>query len=170
MHSVQAIHAHVQGVLCFRFATHNYLCLSGPVMPREVEETATDTPAHDWLGLKLCREELCVFSVETALPEDAFASAVKERVASACNRRSQNWIDGSRPGNTADVPFPPEYVNDCLEELESFLYREEESLPLLLRAGLAHAQFETIHPFFDGNGRVGRLLIMFVLAEKRMLH
>jgi Fic family protein len=85
-------------------------------------------------------------------------------------RKSQNWIGGSRPGNAAYVPPPPEYVMDCLGELESFLHEEENSIPLLIRAGLVHAQFETIHPFLDGNGRVGRLLITFMLTEKQMLH
>jgi len=85
-------------------------------------------------------------------------------------RRSQNWIGGSRPGNAAYVPPPPEYVMDCLGDLESFLHSEDDSLPLLIRAGLAHAQFETIHPFLDGNGRVGRLLVTFLLTEEKMLH
>jgi Fic family protein len=85
-------------------------------------------------------------------------------------RKSQNWIGGSRPGNAAYVPPPPEYVMDCLGDLESFLHEEENSIPLLIRAGLVHAQFETIHPFLDGNGRVGRLLITFMLTEKQMLH
>ena len=85
-------------------------------------------------------------------------------------RKSQNWIGGSRPGNAAYVPPPPEYVMDCLGDLESFLHEAESSIPLLIRAGLVHAQFETIHPFLDGNGRVGRLLITFMLTEKQMLH
>ncbi len=85
-------------------------------------------------------------------------------------RKSQNWIGGSRPGNAAYVPPPPEYVMYCLGDLESFLHEEANSLPLLIRAGLVHAQFETIHPFLDGNGRVGRLLITFMLTEKKMLH
>ena len=85
-------------------------------------------------------------------------------------RTSQNWIGGTRPGQAAYVPPPPEYVMDCLGDLETFLHLEEDSLPLLIRAGLAHAQFETIHPFLDGNGRVGRLLITFMLTEEQMLH
>jgi Fic family protein len=84
-------------------------------------------------------------------------------------RKSQNWIGGTRPGNAAYVPPPPEYVLECMGDLESFLHRED-GLPLLIRAGLAHAQFESIHPFLDGNGRVGRLLITFMLTEKQMLH
>jgi Fic family protein len=84
-------------------------------------------------------------------------------------RRSQNWIGGTRPGNAAYVPPPPEYVLDCMGQLESFLHLEESPLPLLVRAGLVHAQFETIHPFLDGNGRVGRLLITFMLCAKEVL-
>jgi Fic family protein len=85
-------------------------------------------------------------------------------------RKSQNWIGGTRPGNAAYVPPPPEYVMECLGALETFLHQEGNGFPLLLRAGLAHAQFETIHPFLDGNGRVGRLLITFMLTEKQMPH
>src|SRR5271155_3347634 len=84
-------------------------------------------------------------------------------------RKSQNWIGGTRPGNAAYVPPPPEYVMDCLGDLEGFLHSEENSLPLLIRAGLAHAQFESIHPFLDGNGRVGRLLITLLLVADGVL-
>jgi Fic family protein len=84
-------------------------------------------------------------------------------------RRSQNWIGGSRPGNAAYVPPPPEYVMECMGQLETFLHQEAPSLPLLIRAGLVHAQFESIHPFLDGNGRVGRLLITFMLCAEEVL-
>ena len=80
-------------------------------------------------------------------------------------RRSQNWIGGSRPGNAAFVPPPHSAVPDCMAELERFLHTREDGLPLLLRAGLAHVQFETIHPFLDGNGRVGRLLVTLLLCH-----
>jgi Fic family protein len=79
-------------------------------------------------------------------------------------RRSQNWIGGTRPGNAAFVPPPPELVMDCMGQLEMFLHSEAKDLPLLVRAALAHVQFETIHPFLDGNGRLGRLLITFLLC------
>jgi Fic family protein len=85
-------------------------------------------------------------------------------------RRSQNWIGGSRPGTAAYVPPPPEYVQDCLSQMEAFLHQEDDGLPLLLRAGLVHAQFETIHPFLDGNGRVGRMLVTLLLTDKRLLN
>ena len=79
-------------------------------------------------------------------------------------RRSQNWIGGMRPGNAAFVPPPPELVLECMGALEKFLHEESASVPPLIRAGLVHVQFETIHPFLDGNGRLGRLLITFLLC------
>lgn len=78
-------------------------------------------------------------------------------------RTSQNWIGGTRPGNALYVPPPPGHVLECMGDLEKFLY--DESLPTLVRAGLAHAQFETIHPFLDGNGRIGRLLVTLLLCH-----
>lgn len=84
-------------------------------------------------------------------------------------RRSQNWIGGSRPANAAFVPPPHGSVPDCMAALERFLHAEGDGLPLLARAGLAHVQFETIHPFLDGNGRVGRLLITFLLCQAGVL-
>ncbi len=82
-------------------------------------------------------------------------------------RKSQNWIGGTRPGNAAFVPPPPEEALRCLNELELFLHDEE--IPVLVKAALAHVQFETIHPFLDGNGRVGRLLITLLLCEGKIL-
>lgn len=84
-------------------------------------------------------------------------------------RRSQNWIGGTRPGNAIFVPAPHTQVPDCIGALEHFLHDDSSGLPVLLRAGLAHAQFETIHPFLDGNGRVGRLLIVLLLCEEGVL-
>jgi Fic family protein len=84
-------------------------------------------------------------------------------------RRSQNWIGGSRPGNAAFVPPPPNRLMESLGPFEKFLHDETESLPLLVRLGLIHVQFETIHPFLDGNGRLGRLLITLLLCEKKAL-
>ena len=84
-------------------------------------------------------------------------------------RRSQNWIGGTRPGNAVFVPPPPEAVLACLSELELFLHRTDTELPVLVKAGLAHVQFETIHPFLDGNGRLGRLLITFILCSENVL-
>ncbi len=85
-------------------------------------------------------------------------------------RRSQNRIGGSRPGNAVFVPPPHTAVPDCMAALERFLHAREDGLPTLTRAGLAHVQFETIHPFPDGNGRVGRLLITLLLCGAGVLH
>jgi len=84
-------------------------------------------------------------------------------------RRSQNWIGGSRPGNAVFVPPPPEPVLDCMSNLEMFMHEERGDLPLLIKAGLVHVQFETIHPFLDGNGRLGRLLITFLLCAQQVI-
>ena len=82
-------------------------------------------------------------------------------------RKSQNWIGGSRPGNAFFVPPSPEETVGCMGELEKFLHND--SVPLLVKAALSHVQFETIHPFLDGNGRVGRLLITLLLCNGGML-
>jgi Fic family protein len=83
-------------------------------------------------------------------------------------RTSQNWIGGSRPGNALFVPPPPDRIMDCLSDLENFLH-DRTTYPVLIRAALAHVQFETIHPFLDGNGRLGRLLVTLMLCEERAL-
>lgn len=84
-------------------------------------------------------------------------------------RTSQNWIGGTRPATAAFVPPPPELVSECMGALELFLHDERPDLPLLVKAGLVHVQFETIHPFLDGNGRLGRLLITFLLCTAGVL-
>jgi Fic family protein len=85
-------------------------------------------------------------------------------------RTTQNWIGGTRPGNASYVPPPPESVGDLLSDLEKFIHEPEPSLPPLVRIALVHAQFETIHPFLDGNGRIGRLLIAMLLEEWQLLN
>jgi Fic family protein len=82
-------------------------------------------------------------------------------------RRSQNWLGGTRPGNARFVPPPPDKLMDCLGPLEKFIH--DESTSPLIRAALVHVQFETIHPFLDGNGRVGRLLITLMLIDSGAL-
>ncbi len=84
-------------------------------------------------------------------------------------RRTQNWIGGSRPGLAHFLPPPPQLVEDCMADLERFLHDEPAGLPAVIRAGLAHVQFETIHPFLDGNGRVGRLLVTLLMCEYGLL-
>jgi len=83
-------------------------------------------------------------------------------------RRSQNWIGGTRPGNALFIPPSVDHLQQCLSNFESFLH--DKSFPTLIKAGLTHVQFETIHPFLDGNGRLGRLLIILLLCESGMLN
>lgn len=84
-------------------------------------------------------------------------------------RSSQNWIGGTRPGNAAFVPPPPDRLMDVLGNLELYLHDEYGKTPTLLKAAIAHVQFETIHPFLDGNGRLGRLLITLLLCAENIL-
>jgi Fic family protein len=84
-------------------------------------------------------------------------------------RKSQNWIGGTRPGNAVFVPPPPERVPALLADVEKFIHADTPALPALVKIALVHAQFETIHPFLDGNGRLGRLLIGALLEHWRLL-
>ena len=83
-------------------------------------------------------------------------------------RRTQNWIGGSRPGNAAHVPPPPQALPGALSDLERYMHTED-TLPAVVRAGLIHVQFETIHPYLDGNGRIGRLLVTLLLEHSGLL-
>jgi Fic family protein len=83
-------------------------------------------------------------------------------------RRSQNWIGGSRPGNAMYVPPPPQALGEVLGAFEKYLHADD-TLPPLVRAGLMHVQFETIHPYLDGNGRIGRLLVTLLLDHWKLL-
>jgi len=84
-------------------------------------------------------------------------------------RRSQNWIGGTRPGNALFVPPPVIELDGCLADFERFLHEDASQLPALIKAGLLHVQFETIHPFLDGNGRIGRLLVTLYLCVHGVL-
>jgi Fic family protein len=84
-------------------------------------------------------------------------------------RRSQNWIGGTRPGNALFVPPPVNELASCLGALEQFMHEHHSRLPALIKAGLLHVQFETIHPFLDGNGRIGRLLVTLFLCVHGVL-
>lgn len=83
-------------------------------------------------------------------------------------RRTQNWIGGTRPGNAKFIPPPPEHAPEALAQLERWLH-SDDPLPPLIKVGLAHVQFETIHPFLDGNGRIGRLLIALLLEHWKLM-
>ena len=84
-------------------------------------------------------------------------------------RTSQIWIGGQRPGNATYVPPPPFELGEVMSDLERFLHRQEHRFPLLMDAALAHVQFQSAHPFLDGNGRIGRLLITLLLCERGVL-
>ena len=84
-------------------------------------------------------------------------------------RTSQNWIGGPRPSLATFVPSPPEHLGAVMGQLESFIQKRDDVISPLLKAGLAHVQFETIHPFLDGNGRVGRMLIALILHDRKIL-
>lgn len=85
-------------------------------------------------------------------------------------RTTQNWIGGTRPGNAVYVPPPPHLLIQTLDHFEKFIHAETPSIPPLIKAGLLHVQFESIHPFLDGNGRLGRLLITLFLCAKGVMH
>lgn len=85
-------------------------------------------------------------------------------------RRSQNWVGGTRPGNALYVPPPISELSGVLDAFEQFMHEETSGLPAIIKAGLLHVQFETIHPFLDGNGRVGRLLVTLYLCVQGVLH
>lgn len=133
----------------------------------DVQEVSNYVSAMDY-GLARLREG---FPLSLRLLREIHAELLSRGRGSQKNpgefRHSQNWIGGTRPGNAFFVPPPPEAAIQCLNELELFLHHEE--IPVLIKAALAHVQFETIHPFLDGNGRVGRLLITLLLCEARVL-
>ena len=85
-------------------------------------------------------------------------------------RRSQNWLGGTHPRNARFVPPPTKFVEKCMSDLERFMYSDDRGHSALIRTGLSHVQFETIHPFLDGNGRVGRLLIALQLCHEGLLN
>ncbi|MEI7901506.1 MAG: Fic family protein [bacterium] len=135
----------------------------------DVREVSNYVAAMDH-GLKRLREG---FPLSLRLLREIHAKLLAQGRGSGKNpgelRTSQNWIGGTRPGNAAFVPPPPQHVPSCMNALELFLHDQPEPTPFLLKAALAHVQFETIHPFLDGNGRLGRLLIALLLCERQVL-
>ena len=137
--------------------------------PRDVDEVVNYVRAMN-RGL----ERLATLPVSVRLIREIHAELLQSVRGSHLSpgelRRSQNWIGpaGCSLAEASFVPPPPSEVPVALGQLETFLH-EQDDLPLLVKIGLAHAQFETIHPFLDGNGRVGRLLITFLLCERSVL-
>ena len=138
--------------------------------PADVEEVCNYVDALTYArselakpkGLPLCTRLLC--AVHKRLMQGARGSEKRPGAI----RTSQNWIGGTRPGNARFVPPPPETASDALAALEQWIH-SDDPLPPLVRAGLAHVQFETIHPFLDGNGRIGRLLITLLVEHWGLL-
>jgi Fic family protein len=144
--------------------------LGGEGRPRDVDEVVNYVGAMNY-GL----ERLTSLPVSVRLIREIHERLLKGARGGGLTpgelRRSQNWIGpaGSTLAEASFIPPPPEIVPEAMGELERFLHGEDD-LPILAKIGLAHAQFETIHPFLDGNGRVGRLLITFLLTERGVLH
>ena len=138
--------------------------------PADVEKVCNYIDALTWtrnelrrgVGLPLCTRLLCM-THERLMRGVRGAERHPGKI-----RTSQNWIGGSRPGNARYVPPPPDVVPEALATLEQWIH-SSDPLPPLVRAGLAHVQFETIHPFLDGNGRIGRLLITLLVEHWGLL-
>lgn len=114
-------------------------------------------------GFPLCMRLLCEIH-EVLLQEGRGSDQFPGEI-----RTSQNWIGGTRPGNATFVPPPPHEVGNSLKDFENFLHDIPQRTPVLIKAALTHVQFESIHPFSDGNGRLGRLLITFLLCAEGAL-
>lgn len=147
-----------------------YEAEGNPGVPLEdVREVSNYVAALD-LGIRRLSEG---FPLSLRLIREIHAVLLREGRGAAKSpgefRRSQNWIGGTRPGNARHVPPPPDLVLECMGQLEDFLHGKPVAVPALIRAALAHVQFETIHPFLDGNGRLGRLLIVFLLHAEGVL-
>jgi Fic family protein len=133
----------------------------------DVQEVSNYVAAMDY-GLKRLREG---FPLSLRLIREIHDVLLRKGRGSSKQpgefRRTQNWIGGTRPGNALFVPPPPNELAGCLDNFEKFLH--DDKTPTLIRAALAHVQFESIHPFLDGNGRLGRLLITFLLCAEGAL-
>ena len=142
---------------------------SGAAPREDAAETANHVAALEH-GIRRLREG---FPLSNRLIREVHAQLMQEphqsRFAPGEFRRTQNWIGGASPGTALYVPPPPDEVPGCMNELEQFVNDERSALPVLIKAGLAHAQFESIHPFLDGNGRAGRVLIALILEQEEML-
>lgn len=121
-------------------------------------------------GLRRVREG---FPISTRLFREMHAILLRKARGEETDRgefrRSQNWIGGSRPGNALYIPPPAQKIDTCMSDLEKFIHNDENDLHILIKAGLIHVQFESIHPFLDGNGRLGRLLVTLLLCTEGVL-
>ena len=144
--------------------------ISTPLQPRDVDEVINYVAAMN-LGLSRLTDLPVSVRLIREIHKRLMQGVRGSRLTPGELRQSQNWIGppGSMLQDATFVPPPPSIVPQALSDLEAFLHAEDD-IPLLIKIGLAHAQFETIHPFLDGNGRVGRLLITFLLCERQVLH
>ena len=138
-------------------------------LPKDVEEVVNYVGAMNY-GLKRLEELPLSLRLIREIHSKLMAGVRGQNRTPGEFRKSQNWIGpaGANLAAATFVPPPVPEMKEALDKFEKFLH--DESLPVLIHAGLAHAQFETIHPFLDGNGRVGRLLITFLLCHKKVLH
>jgi len=135
----------------------------------DVQEVSNYVAAMDH-GIRQLRKDLPLSSrLIREIHEQLLAKGRGSNKEPGQFRRSQNWIGGTRPGTAAFVPPPHKVVPDCVSDLEKFIHKPDHILPVVIQAGLVHVQFETIHPFLDGNGRVGRLLITLLLCAAGVL-
>jgi len=135
----------------------------------DVQEVSSYVAAMDW-GLQRIREG---FPISNRLIREIHQILLSKGRGSTKNpgefRRSQNWLGGTRPGNARFVPPPWDQAEKCMGDLEKFIHDVPQRTPPLIKSALAHVQFETIHPFLDGNGRIGRLLITLILCSEGAL-
>ena len=145
------------------------------------EEEISPEKRNDWLEVRNYSEAMksAIKELEHIPLSSRLLCKTHERLLSGVRgehkmpgefRRSQNWIGGANMSDAVFIPPAHTYVNELMGDLENFLHNENIQVPVLIRTGIAHYQFETIHPFLDGNGRIGRLLITLYLVSQKILH
>ena len=145
------------------------------------EEEISPERRNDWLEVRNYSEAMknAIIELEQLPLSSRLLCKTHERLLAGVRgkhkmpgefRRSQNWIGGASLSDAIFIPPADSYVNGLMGDLETFLHNEGIHVPALVRIGIAHYQFETIHPFLDGNGRIGRLLITLYLVSQRILH
>jgi len=170
VHKEAVVSSQIEGTQATLVDVATYEATSRAERPVDVREVCNYVEALSFArkelekprGLPVCTRLLC--GIHKRLMKGA--RGAKKQPGTI--RTSQNWIGGTRPGNARFVPPPPRAVPEALAELEKWIH-SDDPLPPLVKVGLAHAQFETIHPFLDGNGRVGRLLIALLVQNWRLL-